>query len=250
MSKMKTNQDNDKFIQNVPEWQYDEMKLCGVQFDSEQFAEKYDEHHLKYRDYKKETDDIIKLLALDRQSTIIDIGCGTGAFAINAAPYFRKIYAADVSQAMINLAQKKAKQSGIYNIDFCHGGFLTYKHMSEPVDGVTSSLALHHLPDFWKLIGLQRITQMLKPGGKLFLFDVVFSFDYTQYESCIRNYIQVMVSRLGTAMKQDIETHFRQEYSTFNWVMEGMLKKAGFEIKKADYKEGFFATYLCEKKAE
>ncbi|MBN1973031.1 MAG: class I SAM-dependent methyltransferase [Sedimentisphaerales bacterium] len=239
-----------KCNQDKPEWQYDEMKLCGVKFDRDECADKYDEHHQNFRDYKKEADERIKLLSLDRNSTIIDMGCGTGAFAINAAAYFRKIYAADVSNAMIKLTRKKAKEAGIDNIEFHHGGFLTYKHNDESVDGIVSTLALHHLPDFWKQIALTRLIKMLKPGGKYLLFDIVFSFDITNYESCVQEYINTMVSRLGEVLRQELETHFRQEYSTFDWVMEGMLERAGFDIKKADYMEGFFANYVCEKKAE
>jgi putative AdoMet-dependent methyltransferase len=236
--------------QNKPEWQYDEMKLCGVKFDKEEFADKHDEHHQKFRDFKKEALDRIKLLALDKQSTVIDMGCGTGAFAINAADYFKKIYAVDVSKLMINHTRRKAGEAGINNIEFCHSGFLTYEHQDEPVDGLVSTLALHHLPDFWKQIALQRLIQMLKPGGKFLLFDVVFSFDTANYESLIKEYIEVMVNRLGIEMKQELETHFRQEYSTFGWIMEGMLKKAGFEIDTVNYQEGFFANYLCTKKAK
>jgi putative AdoMet-dependent methyltransferase len=233
----------------IPAWQYDEMKLCGVKFDSEEFADKYDEHHQRFRDYKKEAQERILLLGLGRQAAIIDMGCGTGAFAIHAASYFRKIYAVDVSNAMIEHARKKAKTGGFGNIEFHHGGFLTYEHKSEPVDGIVSALALHHLPDFWKFVALQRMAQMLRPGGRLLLFDVVFSFD-TYYEANIKRFIQAMADRMGDEMKHELETHIRQEYSTFDWIMEEMLKKAGFKIKKTEYKEGFFANYLCEKKEE
>ena len=233
---------------NMPQWQYNEMKLSGVKFDKEQFADKYDEHHEKFRDYKKEAQERIELLALDKQTAVIDMGCGTGAFTIHAASYFKKIYAVDVSQLMINHARRKTEEAGIDNIEFHHGGLLTYKPQDEPVDGIVSTLVLHHLPDFWKQIALKRLRQMLKPGGRLLLFDVVFTFDFESYETCIEKYIQVMVERLGIEMKQELETHFRQEYSTFGWIMEGMLEKAGFEIEKADYAEGFFSTYLCTKK--
>ena len=228
-----------------PEWQYDEMSFSGVKFNKEEFADK---HHEKLRDYKKEAEERIKLLALGNESVIIDMGCGTGAFAIHAADYFRKIYAVDVSEAMIKHARKKAKELDIENIEFCHGGFLTYKHKDEPVNGIISTLALHHLPDFWKQIGLKKLAQMLKPEGKFLLFDVVFSFDPKDYESNIVRFIQFMSEQMGGGMKKELETHIRQEFSTFDWVMEGMLEKTGFVIEKADYKEGFFATYMCEKK--
>jgi ubiquinone/menaquinone biosynthesis C-methylase UbiE len=233
---------------DVPGWQYDEMKLCGVKFDREEFADKYDEHHQKFRDYKKEADERIEMLALDAQSTLIDMGCGTGAFAIHAAGRLGKIYAVDVSQAMLKCADTKAKEKGIENIEFHHGGFLTYKHRPEPVDAMVSTLALHHIPDFWKLVGLRRLGQMLKTGGKLLLADVVFSFDTTDYESFITRFIQSMTDRMGDQMRKELETHFRQEFSTYDWVMEGLLEKAGFKVDKADYREGFFATYLCIKK--
>lgn len=241
---METKENN----QNKPEWQYDEMKLSGVNYNSTEFSDKYDERHQKMRDFKKEAEERIKLLGLESQSTVIDMGCGTGAFAINAASYYKKIYAIDISQLMINHARKKANEAGIDNIEFHHGGFLTYEHKDEPVDGIVCSLVLHHLPDFWKQVALQRLIQMLKPGGKLLLFDVVFFFDMDKYESCVNEIIHAMVSRLGETMKKELETHIRQEYSTFDWVMEGMLKKVGLKINKADYIEGFFATYLCEKK--
>jgi len=226
------------------------MKLYGIKFDTEEFADKYDKHHEKFRDYKKEAQQRIEQLALNKQSTIIDMGCGTGAFAINAAGYYKKIYAIDVSELMINHARRKANEAGIDNIEFHHSGFLTYEHKHEPVDGIVCSLVLHHLPDFWKQIALTRLSQILKPGGRLLLFDVVLSFDIARYKSYIEGYIKTMTERLGLEMKNELETHFRQEYSTFDWVMEGLLKRAGFKINKSDYIEGFFANYLCTKKDE
>ena len=233
---------------HVPGWQYDEMKLCGVKFDKEDFADGYDEHHQKFRDYKKEADERIGMLALDLKSTLIDMGCGTGAFAIYAASRVGKIFAVDVSQAMLKRAYMKAKKGGIENIEFCHGGFLTYQHCAEPVDAIVSTLALHHLPDFWKMVALRRLIKMLKKDGKLLLFDVVFSFDMTDYEFFIKEFIQSMSDRMGEKMKEELETHFRQEFSSFGWIIEDMLGKAGFEIEKADYKDDFFAAFLCTKK--
>ena len=41
-----------------------------------------------------------------------------------------------------------------------------------------------------------------------------------------------------------------EEYSTFGWIMEGLLERAGFKIEESDYKEGFLVSYLCVKSAE
>ena len=237
-------------VEREPDWQYDEAKSCGVNYNSLWQARIYDRRHRGFRDCKKEAKEIIALLGLDTDGTVLDMGCGTGAFAINAAGYFRKIYAVDISNAMLRRARRKAKKERLVNIEFRQGGFLSYVHDAEPVDAIVSIAALHHLPDFWKIIALKRLARMVKTGGKLYINDVVFSFDMTDYESFIKGFIRSMTDRMGDQMKKELETHFRQEYSTFSWIMEGLLEKADFIIEKADYREGFFATYLCKKKTE
>jgi SAM-dependent methyltransferase len=57
-----------------------------------------------------------------------------------------------------------------------HAGFLTYLHHGDPADVVYSRYALHHLPDFWKAVALDRIHAILRPGGIFRLWDVVFNF--------------------------------------------------------------------------
>ena len=38
----------------------------------------------------------------------------------------------------------------------------------------------------------------------------------------------------------------RDEFPTWNWIIEGMLRRAGFRIDLADYR-GSLAEYLCTK---
>jgi hypothetical protein len=42
----------------------------------------------------------------------------------------------------------------------------------------------------------------------------------------------------------EAEAHIRDEYSTYDWVMEGLLNRAGFCIDKAEYADGYGATYV------
>ena len=44
---------------------------------------------------------------------------------------------------------------------------------SRPFDLVISEYALHHLPDFWKAVALERMAGFLRPGGTLRLRDLV-----------------------------------------------------------------------------
>ena len=221
-----------------PAWRYNEMKPCGLNYNHTILARMYDSCHRLVRDFKQEAEQIIGLLALGSEATVIDMGCGTGAFALHAAPYYRKVHAVDVSKAMLRRARKKAKKARLGNIEFHHGGFLTYEHRAEPADAISSVAALHHLPDFW----------MLKPNGKLHLFDVVFSFDAARYESGCKRFVKAISARMGSTGQIESETHLREEYSTCDWIMEGLLDKAGFDMEIADRKDDFLTTYLCTKR--
>jgi putative AdoMet-dependent methyltransferase len=231
-----------------PPWRYNEMKPCGFNYNSRILARVYDTCHQLFRDYRREAEEIVARLGLDASATVLDMGCGTGAFALHAAEHYAMVHAVDVSKAMLGRARRKAKRAGLKNIQFHHGGFLTYEHEAEPVDAVCTIVALHHLPDFWKLIGLQRLASMLRPGGRLHLFDVVFSFDIGQYEACLKQFIQRMSTHIGPNGEAESQTHLRDEYSTCDWIMEGLLERAGFAIDTKDYRDGFLASYLCTKK--
>ena len=233
-----------------PAWRYDEMKPCGADFNSFFVARAYDKYHQTFRDYRQEAEQIVAALGLDSSAAVLDMGCGTGAFAIHAAPHYRKIYAVDVAKAMLGRAQRKAKKAGLTNIEFRHGGFLTYEHTDEPVDAIVSVVALHHLPDFWKLVGLHRLASMLKPDGRLYLSDVVYSFDVGRCGPSIERFVEKMSARTTPGGRRAAETHVREEYSTCGWIMEGLLERAGFRIDDADYKDDFLAAYLCTKKSE
>lgn len=225
--------------------QYDEMSIAGRDFRSREVVEAYDAYHRRFRDVEQENAAIIATLDLQATHCIADFGSGTGAFVLQAAWHCAQVHAIDVSQAMLDYTQWKARSAGVDNVICHHGGFLTYVHADAPLDAITSSMALHHLPDFWKQKALHRLHAMLKPGGKLLLSDVVFS--ENNYEANITQWIQAMTAKAGTDMTADLQSHLCTEFSTFTWIMEGLLARAGFRIDQTEYTSGVLAKYLCTK---
>jgi len=229
----------------TPAWQYHEPDHPGADFDA--LAEIYDRDMQKFRDVQGEIDEILDFLALQPDQSVLEIGTGTGEFALAAARRCRKVYAVDLSAGMLRYAEKKARARGVSNVEFLQGGFLTYRHEGAPLHAIVSQIALHHLPDFWKQIALLRMAEMLAESGKLCLRDIVYSFDPVEYGKFFDDFISKSAEKAGPQFARNICEHVRNEYSTMDWIMQGMIESAGFEIKRAKQNQGFFALYLCTK---
>ena len=82
----------------------------------------------------------------------------------------------------------------------------------------------------------------------LYLRDVIFSFNPAVYQSHIEAWIERVAKPPGEGFtKRDFEMHVREEHSTFAWIVEGMLQRAGFEIVEADCLTPESAQYVCKK---
>ena len=88
---------------------------------------------------------------------------------------------------------------------------------------------------------------MLKPGGRFYLFDVVFPAEIEGYEARLDEWVRSTAERIGPGCAAEAETHIRDEYSTYDWIMEGLLERAGFRIDRVQYNDSFGAIYVCTK---
>ena len=52
-------------------------------------------------------------------------------------------------------------------------------------------------------------------------------------------------AKAGPRLAREAETHVRSEHSTYDWVMEGLLRRGGFRIVRKQYGDGFQASYVC-----
>jgi len=71
--------------------------------------------------------DIIKTLGLiDSDSTVLDIGCGTGAYAIPLSEIAKEVDALDFSAAMLEILQGQISERGISNIRLLEQDFVCF----------------------------------------------------------------------------------------------------------------------------
>lgn len=103
--------------------------------------------------------------------TVLEIGCGNGVGAEIILKYFSpdKILATDLDPRMITLAKKNVQKREIA-FEEADATRLSYKDKS--FNAVFDNIAIHHIPSpEWKKC-LSEIYRVLKPKGKVFLYDL------------------------------------------------------------------------------
>src|SRR5262245_8148150 len=124
----------------MAEWMLDELAHAG--------AEHLDDAYVAGYEAKSQVDpapDVAVLLdhGLDHHSTVVDLGAGTGVFALAVAPHCGRVVAVDVSPAMVDVLRRQVAASGLDNVEIVHGGYLTYEHHGSAPAFVYSRNALH-----------------------------------------------------------------------------------------------------------
>jgi len=222
------------------DWIIDEKRHAGEEhLDPEQVAS-YDE---KIPFDPTEEIDLLLEYGLSADDTVVDFGTGTGVFPLAVADYCDRVIAIDVSKTMVDVTREKVVQQNIDNIEIVHDGFVSYDHQDDLAGFVYSKNALHHLPDFWKVEALKTVGDSLKEGGIFRLRDLVYSFDPRDSHDEIERWLEEMESTKFT--DEELRAHFREEFSTYDFVLEAMLEEIGFEILEATYARGFYANYTC-----
>jgi SAM-dependent methyltransferase len=225
----------------------DELAHAGPEHLDPDFVAGYD----RKQGYPDPAEDLAILAAhgLDATSTVVDLGAGTGRFALAAARRFRQVTAVDISPAMLEVLRLRAAAAGVANLECVQGGFLSYQHAGPPTDAVYTRNALHQLPDFWKAIALDRIRAMLRPGGVLRLRDLVYDFQPSEADAVFGRWLEGAADDPARGYTSaDFAEHIRSEHSTFRWLLEPMLAVTGFEIVTADFSGSVYGAYTCRKR--
>jgi ubiquinone/menaquinone biosynthesis C-methylase UbiE len=228
----------------APGWLLDEVTSAG--------RENLDPDHVARYDAKEDADasaEVAELvsLGLTPDSTVVDLGAGTGQLTLAVASSCRRVVAADVSPVMLAALRRAIAEQRVTNVDVVEAGFLTYEHQGDPADFVYSRHALHHLPDFWKGVALARMRRMLRRDGVLRLWDVVYAFEPAEVEARIEAWCATGGADVTSAWtRAELEDHVRDEHSTFAWLLEPMIERSGFEIERALHSDdGMFAKYVA-----
>ena len=105
---------------------------------------------------------------------ILDIGCGTGTFAVAVKRWLPtvEVVGLDPDPKALARSLRKARAAGV-SIRFDQGFASALPYADARFDRVFSSLMFHHVPQEAKLATLREVGRVLKPGGSLHLVDII-----------------------------------------------------------------------------
>ena len=224
----------------------DELAHTGPEHLDETFIAGYD----RKQGYPDPAEDLAAFQAhgLGASSVIVDLGAGTGQFALAAARRFGQVTAADVSPAMAAALRGRAATAGLANLRCVRAGFLSYDHDGPLADGVYTRNALHQIPDFWKGLALRRIADMLRPGGVLRLLDLIYDFQPHEAGEVFAGWLENAAADPADGYTAgDYAEHIRTEFSTYRWLLEPMLAVTCFEITSVTFDRRLYGAYTCVK---
>ena len=136
---------------------------------------------------------LLRQVAPQDGETILDVGCGTGTFAImlkRAAPGARVI-GLDPDPQILAIAADKARKAGV-SMEL-HQGFASDSSRFVALDKAVSSLVFHQVPLAGKSAGITAMFASVRAGGEVHIAD------YARQAGIMRPLFRLTIQRLDGA---------------------------------------------------
>lgn len=146
---------------------------------------------------------------------VLDLGSGAGIDAILAAKKVGikgKVIGVDMTQEMVDRAKENAKKQKITNVEFLLGEIENLPLKDNSVDTIITNCVINLTPD--KVKTFSEAYRVLKPGGKIYLSDIVLLKELSDEQRNDKDLISGCVA--GALLKDDYLDK---------------IKKAGFRVR-------------------
>ncbi len=127
-------------------------------------SKKYDDNIKKHDSIYEKTIDRTKSL-LNNSDVVLDFACASGEMSLDIAPHVQRVHGIDQSIKMIELANQKARDRQVDNINFDQIDAFDQRLVSNSFSDVVAFNIFHLLNDAPKV--LARLNDLLPTGGLL-----------------------------------------------------------------------------------
>lgn len=162
------------------------------------------DHHVTHaediargRGFCRLRDQIIERAVPQPTDVAVDIGAGTGLLTLELAPRVARVWAIDISPAMVEYLRAKAASAGLDNVETAVASAVSLPLVDGIADLVVSNYCFHHVDDAGKRRALQEALRVLRPGGRLIFGDMMFdlALDHPRNRTILAGKIRAMLAR-------------------------------------------------------
>ena len=75
----------------------------------------------------------------------------------------------------------------------------------------------------------------------------IYSFDPHDYQCTFEDHLAKIRETAGVEATKYTILHIKDEFPTFDWLIERMLGRTGLDVNRVDREDGFTASFLCTK---
>jgi ubiquinone/menaquinone biosynthesis C-methylase UbiE len=119
---------------------------------------------------------LVEQLAPQPGERIADIGTGTARVFTEFPRNFKvaeQLVGVDIAENMLEIARLRCAAFGLHRFKAKLGLFTDLPLETDSMDGVVSSMSLHHITDAQKIEAIAEMRRVLKPSGRVVIVDLV-----------------------------------------------------------------------------
>jgi tRNA (cmo5U34)-methyltransferase len=178
---------------------------------------------------------------------VLDVGCGAGNYTLKLLQLLPQLNATliDLSQPMLDRAVERITPATTGEVVALQGDVRELELEREQFDFILAAAVLHHLRDdddwmraFTKFFGL------LKPGGSLWIVDLITHSTPPLHEMMWRRYGQYLTEFKGESYRDEVFAYIAQEDTPRPLMYQiDLLREVGFEQVEVLHKNSCFAAF-------
>ncbi len=185
--------------------------------------------------FQRLRDEIVRLAQPRPDDVVVDVGAGTGLLTFALAPHVSKVWAIDVSPAMLDYLETKAGGGDLSNVETATANAVSLPLEAGSASLVVSNYCYHHLSDPDKERGLAEVFDVLGPGGRVVIGDMMFRVQLSDQRSrrVMASKVRSLLRRGPAGLLRLVKNALRllfgrwEQPADAHW-WRGALKRAGF----------------------
>ncbi|WP_050026375.1 class I SAM-dependent methyltransferase [Verrucomicrobium sp. BvORR034] len=187
---------------------------------------------------------------LQTGSSLLDLGCGAGNMTLRIMQETGPLHChlVDLSQAMLTRALDRAAAADAASVHPTQTDLRTLEFEASQFDAVVAGAVLHHLRDDadWENV-FRQIRRWLKPGGRLYVADLITFDDPTIQKIMWDRYGDYLTGLGGPDYRDKVFAYIDKEDTPRSLPYQlNLCREVGFRSWEVLHRNSVFACYVAE----